>query len=130
MTLRVSREALDRMRVAAKDSAPEECCGLLLGRETIEEVRCAANVAADPQRRFEIDPQALIDAIRAARAGGPGVVGYYHSHPRGPAAPSSTDREMASGNGKIWAIVGEGDVTFWRDDRDGFAPLPYVVEDR
>ena len=118
------------MRAAARDSAPEECCGLLLGRDAVEEARPAANVAAEPWRKFEIDPQALIDAHRAARADGPGLLGYYHSHPIGPPEPSATDRAMAPGDGKAWAIVTEGGVTFWRDDGDGFAPLPYVVEDR
>jgi hypothetical protein len=37
---------------------------------------------------------------------------------------------MAAGDGRIWAIVSGDDVTFWCDDRDGFAPLPYTVEDR
>jgi len=119
------------MRAAARDCAPEECCGLLLGRDgRAEEARPAANVAAEPCRRFEIDPQALVDAHRAARGDGPEVIGYYHSHPAGPSEPSAVDRAMASADGKVWAIVGEGGVTFWRDDRDGFAPLPYVVEDR
>jgi proteasome lid subunit RPN8/RPN11 len=130
MTLRVTRAAIERMHAEARDSAPEECCGLLLGREAIEEVRTAANVASDPRRQFEIDPEALIDAHRAARTGGPGIMGYYHSHPAGRAEPSATDRAMAAGDGKIWAIIGESGVTFWRDDRDGFAPLPYAVEDR
>jgi proteasome lid subunit RPN8/RPN11 len=118
------------MRAAARDSAPDECCGLLLGRETIEQAQPAVNVAADRRRHFEIDPQALVDAHRAARAGGPEVLGYYHSHPAGPAEPSRTDRAMAAGDGNLWAIVGEGDVTFWRDGENGFAPLPYAVEDR
>ena len=130
MTLRVTRAALERMRASARESAPEECCGLLLGNEAIEEARPAASIATDLHRRFEIDPQALIDAHRAARSGAPAVIGYYHSHPAGPAAPSNTDRAMASGDGKIWAIVGDDRVTFWRDGRGGFAPLPYVEEDR
>lgn len=118
------------MRAEAKASDAEECCGLLLGHAKVEEARPAANVAPDRRRLFEIDPQALVDAHRAARQGGPSVVGYYHSHPTGPAAPSATDRAMATGDGRIWAIVSEDDVTFWCDDRDGFAPLPYTVEDR
>jgi proteasome lid subunit RPN8/RPN11 len=130
MTLRVTRAAIERMCAAASDAAPNECCGLLFGTEAIEEVRPAANVASDPHRRFEIDPQALIDAHRAARTGGTALKGYYHSHPVGAPEPSITDRAMAAGDGKVWAIVGEGGVTFWRDDEAGFAPLPYVVEDR
>jgi desampylase len=130
MGLCVTRAALDGMRAAARDSAPDECCGLLLGREAVEEARPAANVAFEPRHRFEIDPQALVDAYRAARAGGPPVIGYYHSHPAGPAEPSATDRAMASGDGKVWAILGAGDITFWRDDEDGFVSLSYTIEDR
>jgi proteasome lid subunit RPN8/RPN11 len=131
MIVRVSRAALERMRAEAEASAPEECCGLLLGGQGIEEVRAAANVAPDPGRRFEIDPQALVDAFRAARQGGPEVIGYYHSHPSGPSEPSAIDRALAAGDGKVWAIiVGGRDVTFWRDDGQGVAPLSYVVEDR
>lgn len=118
------------MQTEAARARPEECCGLLLGRNgTIEEARPAANVAADPRRRFEIDPQALVDAHRVARSGGPQVLGYYHSHPAGPAAPSATDRAQASHDGHVWAIAGEGGVTFWRDEEAGFVPLSYAVED-
>jgi proteasome lid subunit RPN8/RPN11 len=118
------------MRAEARDSAPEECCGLLLGHKAVEGALPARNIAAEPWHRFEIDPQALIDAHRAARAGGPQVIGYYHSHPAGPARPSATDRAQAAGDGRVWAIVGAGDVTFWRDDEDGFVSLSYTVEDR
>lgn len=112
------------MRTEAARAAPEECCGILLGRPgTIEEARPARNVAADRTRRFEIDPQALVDAHRVARAGGPQVLGYYHSHPGGLTEPSATDRAMAAGDGTIWAILGETDTTFWRDDEAGFARL-------
>ncbi len=118
------------MLAEAEASAPEECCGLLLGGQSVEEIRPAANVASDRRRRFEIDPQALVDAYRSARAGGPQIAGYYHSHPAGPAEPSEVDRAMAAGDGKVWAIVGESGVAFWRDEEAGFAPLSYVVEDR
>ena len=122
---------MDRMRREADRAAPEECCGLLLGRgPLVDEAHPAANVAGERRRRFEIDPQALVDAHRAARAGGPGVVGYYHSHPSGRAEPSATDRAMAAGDGRVWAIIGETGVAFWRDGEAGFEPLSYAVEDR
>jgi proteasome lid subunit RPN8/RPN11 len=112
-------------------AAPDECCGLLLGREgAIEEARAARNVAADPHRRFEIDPQALIDAHRSARAGGAQVLGYYHSHPLGEATPSPTDQRMAARDGSVWVIVGQTAITFWRDGKEGFEPLSYTAEDR
>jgi proteasome lid subunit RPN8/RPN11 len=130
MVVRVSRAALERMQAEAAAAAPEECCGLLLGGPVIDEARPVANVAPNRRRRFEIDPQALVDALRGARQGGPEVLGYYHSHPAGPPEPSVTDRSFAAGDGKVWAIVADDGVTFWRDDGHRFAPLSYVVEDR
>lgn len=128
MTLEVTRQALEAMVAAAALSAPEEVCGLLLGRDgKVMEARAAANVALDKSRRFEIDPQALIDAHRAERRDGPQLLGYFHSHPAGPPEPSAIDREMASGDGKLWAIVANGLVRFWRDEPSGFDPLSYSL---
>ncbi len=116
---------LATLREEAAKAHPLECCGLLLGQGArVEEARPAANVHPDPARHFEIDPAALIAALRAARGGGPQVLGYYHSHPTGLAEPSATDRAMASGDGRIWAIVAGSGVQLWRDGADGFQPLP------
>jgi len=130
MELEVARQALEAMVAEAAQAAPDEACGLLLGEAgAITEARPAANVAFDPERQFEIDPQALIDAHRAERGGGPALIGYYHSHPSGPAEPSATDRDGASGDGKAWAIVANGLVRFWRDGDEGFEPLSYTLVD-
>jgi proteasome lid subunit RPN8/RPN11 len=129
--VRILKSALDDMLAHAAAAAPEECCGLFLGRNgLIEHSVPAVNVSADPLTRFEIDPQALVDAHRAARAGGPEILGYFHSHPGGPAAPSDTDRAQSARDGRVWAIAGVGGVTFWLDGEHGFAPLSYVVEGR
>jgi proteasome lid subunit RPN8/RPN11 len=66
----------------------------------------------------------LIAAARAARGGGPRVMGCYHSHPSGIAAPSSTDAAMAAHDGKLWAIVAGGAIGWWLDDVAGFQALP------
>ena len=129
MALVVTRQAIDRIFAEAAASHPLECCGLLLGKgDRIGEVRPAANIHPDPKRFFEIDPQTLIDAHRNARSGGPLLIGYYHSHPLGPPEPSATDRAHGTGDGKVWAIVGEGRIAFWRDAKDGFELLSYSVD--
>lgn len=129
MALVVTRQAIDCIFAEAAASHPLECCGLLLGKgDRIGEVRPAANVHSDPKRFFEIDPQILIDAHRNARSGGPLLIGYYHSHPLGPPEPSATDRAHGTGDGKVWAIVGEGRIAFWRDAKDGFELLSYSVD--
>ena len=127
MVVQVTSGVIATLVAEAARAAPAECCGLLLGRGAIVEARPAANVAADPLRRFEIDPAALIAAHRGARAGELPVIGYYHSHPTGHPAPSATDCEHAGGDGSVWAIVAGGDVAFWRDGDAGFEALSYEV---
>jgi hypothetical protein len=115
---------------AAREARPNEACGLLLGHcENIETALPIANVHAEPSRHFEIDPAALITAHKVARAGGPQVLGYFHSHPNGLARPSATDAAMASGDGRIWAIAAAGTVTLWRDASSGFEALSYRLKD-
>jgi proteasome lid subunit RPN8/RPN11 len=127
-SLEITIGALDAILAHAASAQPEEACGLLLGKGAhILEVRATANVAPDTVRHFEIDPQALIDAHRAGRSGGPQLIGYYHSHPSGPPEPSATDRASASRDGKIWAIAGQGNIRFWRDAPEGFEPLSYML---
>ena len=126
MTIEVTSGMMATLLEEAAKAAPEECCGLLLGAGgRIERVSPAANVAQDRTRRFEIDPMALLSAHKAARAGGPEIVGYYHSHPDGHPVPSATDCEHASGDGKVWAIVASGEVSFWRDGEGGFEPVSH-----
>nr|WP_305098565.1 M67 family metallopeptidase [Croceibacterium sp. D39] len=116
---------MERLLAEAQAAAPHEACGLLLGRGMhIETAVPARNVHPRPATRFEIDPQALVDAHRAARAGGPEVLGYYHSHPAGTAEPSPTDVASAANDGKIWAIVANGTVRFWRAGDGAFGELP------
>ena len=118
------------MLAAAGRAAPAEACGLLLGQGAqILTATTAANVHPEPLRHFEIDPAALIAAHKAARAGGAQVLGYWHSHPNGLARPSETDREMASGDGRVWAIVANGAISLWVDAPNGFTALSYAVQE-
>ena len=131
MTLQVSSDVLYALLREARQAHPRECCGVLLGDTgAITELQPATNVHAEPETRFEIDPQALIDAHRNARNGGPKVLGYYHSHPNGLARPSARDEAMAQADGAIWAIIAAGSVSFWRLGAAGFAALPYEAAGR
>ena len=101
--------------MTAAAGSEEEICGLLLGEGSeIMEVRSALNVAPDRARHFEIDPAALIAAHRTAREGGIQVLGHYHSHPSGVAAPSATDAACAAPDGSLWLIVANGEAALWR----------------
>jgi proteasome lid subunit RPN8/RPN11 len=106
MRARVSRVALDAIVTHAREAAPAECCGVLLGTgEAVVEAVRTRNVAVEPCARFVVDPKDHIDARRAARTRGLEVVGFYHSHPRSPAAPSETDRAEATYPEQLALIV-------------------------
>jgi proteasome lid subunit RPN8/RPN11 len=121
---------------AAEAAWPEECCGLLIGRETaagweVEETIAAANVAPDPVRRFEVEPGTLLEVHRRAREAGRALIGHYHSHPGGPARPSDHDRARAreaGAEGEVWVIVpvtakGAGAPAAFLFDGAGFKAL-------
>ena len=86
---------------------PNECCGILIGRDVSEAGRVMRRVvdriepgrnafeAGEQYHRFSIDPLQQLKAERAAEAEGKLVLGYYHSHPDHPARPSEYDRQHA-----------------------------------
>lgn len=122
MTIRVSRSVLIGIRRISADCAPREACGLLFGEaDAITAMQAVENVAEAPERRFEIDPAALFAALRAQRAGGPKIVGYWHSHPSGDASPSATDAAMAEPDGKLWLIAAGEEIRLWRAGPTGAA---------
>jgi proteasome lid subunit RPN8/RPN11 len=128
MEIELTSGTLATLLEEAQRAHPRECCGLLLGKASrVALAQPAANVHPDPTSHFEIDPKALITAHRAARAGGLELLGYYHSHPNGRTEPSAADRQSASGDGRIWAIVAGGNVLWWRDQPGAFVVLPTRV---
>ena len=126
MEFLVTSEVLRAVGEAVLLAHPQEACGILLGKgATVTAFVEAANVHLSPETHFEIDPQALINAHRNEREGGLRVLGYFHSHPNGPAKPSKTDQEQAAGDGMLWAIWGEGSLAMWRDEQSGFRQVSY-----
>lgn len=102
------------LRAHAAASAPNEACGILLGTPgAITAAVPAANVAAHPDRTFEIDPATLLRVHREARGSGHVVIGWYHSHPNNAAQPSKTDAARAVEDGMLWLIVADGALSAW-----------------
>jgi proteasome lid subunit RPN8/RPN11 len=128
----ISSVVVDAVVAHAREAAPAECCGLLLGTGNM--VMAAArtrNIANDPTRRFEIDPQDHTDVRRDARRRGLAVLGFYHSHPRSPAVPSPTDLAEASYPDHLYLIVGLAaatpDVGLFRLEGGNFRATGFVT---
>jgi proteasome lid subunit RPN8/RPN11 len=104
--VKIAQTVIDKMVAHAREEAPNECCGLLIGnRVTIEGSVRARNREASPTR-YLIDPEDHFAAIHAARAAGKRVVGAYHSHPASPPQPSESDiAEARWGSDFVYVIV-------------------------
>lgn len=131
MRWRLNRSQLDAVVAHARQAAPAECCGVLIGTEgDVVEAVPARNLAETPTR-FLIDPQDHVRAIRSARARGLEVVGFYHSHPHSPAEPSPTDREEATYPDHVSLIVSLAseppEARLFRFDGRNFLEEPFVT---
>ena len=102
----VPRAVRDAVVAHARETAPAECCGMLVGTmAAIAAAVRATNLSENPSR-FLIDPKDHIQARRDARAAGMDVVGFYHSHPHSAPVPSETDLDEASYANHLYLIVG------------------------
>jgi len=116
----------------ARQTPTAECCGLLIGAGistvAVARIQPTRNVAAEPSRRFEIDPQEQFNLLRGLRGTAQRIVGHYHSHPQGVPAPSNFDLAMAHDPEAVWLIVGltpEALGAFCCPDQAvGFVPVP------
>jgi len=95
----------------ARESAPEESCGVLggsyepIGQSVVRSQYPAENVADRPRTRYRIDPEDQLAIFESIEARGEAIVGFYHSHPRGPPEPSATDNAQATWPDRSYVIV-------------------------
>ncbi len=141
MMIKISEELLRRISAHGQTTYPEECCGLLLGRvlqqdQVVQEViDIDTRQDANKRRRFLITPGQYLEAERTADRLGMTLLGFYHSHPDHPAAPSAFDTEHAlPWFAYVIVAVAEGtaaEITAWqlREDRSRFEQAPLAVVD-
>jgi proteasome lid subunit RPN8/RPN11 len=129
--IEIARALLDEIREHGRQKYPEECCGALLGRggdparvsrvERIENAR-----GSERARRYEVSPEDYLRLEKLAEAKGLDLLGFYHSHPDHPAAPSAYDREHAFPffHYLVCAVASgrPGEITAWvlSEERGGF----------
>jgi [CysO sulfur-carrier protein]-S-L-cysteine hydrolase len=128
---KIPKSVVGDMLAHARDEAPRECCGLLVGKHSaVARIVRARNLDATATR-YLIDPEDHFAAIRGARAAGLEVVGAYHSHPSSAPIPSPTDvAEASSGADFLYVIVSllNDDVRAYRIDDGTFVSIPFRQE--
>lgn len=109
--IRIPPRFFRQITLAAEAAYPEECCGLLAGRDQrgggviVTRAVAGGNVATGPSERFEVDPKVRFDLMREIDGGPERIIGHYHSHPDHPASPSERDLDMAFEPELLWLII-------------------------
>lgn len=139
LTPEQARSILDH----AQADAPNEACGLLLGRgSAVMEIVRTRNVDPTPRTGFVVAPDDLFLALNRAEMEDLELVGVYHSHPVGHPIPSERDIREAYYPDAAQLIVGlagpEPKFAAWRIDNarvsrmelfiQAARPLPSAVE--
>jgi len=108
--VKISQGLVDEMIAHAREDVPNECCGMIGGRDgTAEKVVRVKNAAASPLR-YEMDPQGQFDALKEIEADGCELLAIYHSHTKSAAYPSQTDVNQAQNwPEQIYVIVSLAD---------------------
>jgi [CysO sulfur-carrier protein]-S-L-cysteine hydrolase len=92
--MKISQALVDEMVVHALEDRPNECCGMIGGKDGVAtKVVPVLNSAASPLR-YEMDPQGQFDALKQIEADGE-LLAIYHSHTKSAAYPSQTDVNQA-----------------------------------
>src|SRR5262249_10528920 len=105
--LDLSDEVTAAIRRHAVEAYPDECCGALLGSTAgtgREALPLGKSSDEERRRRFVVTPEDYRQAEARADTLGVELIGFYHSHPDHPAAPSQFDLDHAWPN-LSYAIV-------------------------
>ena len=139
--LKLSAQIFEKIRLHGEQAFPEECCGILLGKNnggqrvvvSVLEILNAFD-EAEKHHRFLITPDNYRSAENAAREKGLDILGFYHSHPNESSSASQYDLDHAFPWFSYLIIsVMKGkfhDTHSWimNDDRSRFQTETVVVE--
>jgi proteasome lid subunit RPN8/RPN11 len=95
--IEITNEAWQTMVEHAEATYPNECCGAMLGsavdgKKSVTSAITLRNAFSGSQEaRYELKPEDLLEADRAAREQKLDVIGIFHSHPDCDAYFSETD---------------------------------------
>jgi [CysO sulfur-carrier protein]-S-L-cysteine hydrolase len=132
MKLQIPGRLYEEMLAQAVSELPNECCGLLAGRDgRVTHRYPLANALANPVR-YESEPRAMFAAFKDMRARGTELLAIYHSHPTSDPVPSRTDLERNFyGSAVVHLIVafkkGAPTVQAWHLDEATYHPAAWGV---
>ena len=101
----IEQRYIDEMIAHAREDAPNECCGILGGKDgRVLQLYRAVNAEQSPYR-YSVDSRDLFRIHRECEARGWEFVGLYHSHTFSEAFPSATDVRLAFWPEAVYFLV-------------------------
>ena len=103
--MKLSPSLAETIIVHAREEFPNECCGLVAGRDGVAtRVLPAINTEGTPFM-YVMDPREQMDLMDQIEDSGEDLLAIYHSHTRSAAYPSTTDVELAFFAEPLYVIV-------------------------
>jgi [CysO sulfur-carrier protein]-S-L-cysteine hydrolase len=129
--VKIRADALAALVEHARQEAPLECCGLLIGRDDVVDECIRTRNIRSSDVTYRVEPADHFAAVKRVRREGRTILGAYHSHPRTPAVPSPTDLAEAHYDDFLYVIVSLSadcpDVRGYRLDRGDFVAVPLIA---
>jgi proteasome lid subunit RPN8/RPN11 len=105
VSLRISREMIEEMIAHAREESPNECCGMIGGRDGRATTLHRARNEHASALSYNIHPQDLFRITKEIEEAGEKLAAIYHSHTGSPAYPSQTDVNLAAYPDALYVIV-------------------------
>jgi [CysO sulfur-carrier protein]-S-L-cysteine hydrolase len=104
--MRIPQSIFEQMLEHAREEVPNECCGILGGRDGEATTLYRATNAEQSPLRYTLDPNDLFRiTFREIPENDEEMVAIYHSHTASPAYPSQTDINLATYPDSIYLIL-------------------------
>ena len=109
MAIRLARQFVDEMVAHAIEDAPNECCGIVAGKDgdAVKLFR-AKNAEASPYR-YKVDDQDLFRIFTECSDNDWDFLAIYHSHTASEGYPSPTDVRLAFWPDAYYVLVSTKD---------------------
>jgi [CysO sulfur-carrier protein]-S-L-cysteine hydrolase len=105
VTLSLLQSFLDEMIAHANEDTPNECCGIIAGKDgRATKLFRATNAEASPYR-YNVEPKDLFRIFRECDEKGWTFLAIYHSHTASEAYPSPTDVRLATWPEAYYVLV-------------------------
>jgi proteasome lid subunit RPN8/RPN11 len=104
--MRIPHAIYDEMLDHAREEAPNECCGILGGKDGEATTLYRATNAEQSPLRYTLDPNDLFRiTFRQIPENDEEMLAIYHSHTASPAYPSQTDINLATYPDSVYLIL-------------------------